>query len=48
VERYGPRSYGHCLDVRSVDELDDQVQAWLNEAAAIGRQEHPSNAKGTR
>jgi Domain of unknown function (DUF5655) len=40
VERYGPRSVGHYLSIRSLDELDDELRGWLEEAAAVGRQEH--------
>jgi hypothetical protein len=40
VERYGPRSVGHYLSIRSPEELDDELRAWLKEAAAVGRQEH--------
>ena len=40
VERYGPRSFGHYLDVRTEFELDEELQGWLEEAAAVGRQEH--------
>jgi Domain of unknown function (DUF5655) len=46
VERYGPRDVGHYLSIRSPDELDDELRGWLEEAAAVGRQEHLATGGG--
>jgi hypothetical protein len=38
IEKYGPRSYGHYLPVRSESELDSAVERWLKEAYQVGQQ----------
>jgi uncharacterized protein DUF5655 len=40
VEQFGPRTFGHWMDVRVLEDLDDEVQGWIDEAASVGRQEH--------
>lgn len=40
VERFGPRSYGYYLAIRSEADLDNQIARWLKEAYEVGQQKH--------
>ncbi len=35
-----PRVHVHSFRIRSLAELDEEFEAWLREAASVGRQEH--------
>jgi hypothetical protein len=48
VITYGPRNHEHDFRVRSVDEIDDEVTAWLAEAYAVGEQRHLTRGSGGR
>jgi hypothetical protein len=38
---YGPKWRGHFVDIRSVGDLDEQLQSWLQEAHdTVGLQNH--------
>jgi hypothetical protein len=41
IETLGPQSHVHHFRIRTVEELDEEVQAWLCEAYSAGRQETP-------
>ena len=40
VTAFAPQSFGHHVDVRSIEDLDAELHAWLREAYRRGRQEH--------
>ena len=40
AETYSPRNHLYQVQLVSVDDLDDQVEAWLREAYDVGRQKH--------
>lgn len=40
IESFSARNHVHTLSVASVDELDDQVDAWVREAYDVGDQRH--------
>lgn len=40
VESFGPHSHGHRLRVHSVEEIDEELRAWLREAYRVGQQEY--------
>ena len=40
IESLSPRNHVHHFRIRSPDEIDAEVAAWLREAYAVGRQEH--------
>ena len=40
IETLGPQSHVHHFRIQSIEELDEEVQAWLCEAYSVGRQEH--------
>ena len=40
VDTYSPRNVVHAFRLRSPDEVDDEVRAWLAEAYAVGEQRH--------
>jgi hypothetical protein len=47
IESLSPRNHVHHFSIRSLDELDDDVQAWLDEAYKVGEQKHlGSSARG--
>lgn len=35
-----PRNHVHYFRIRSIEELDDEVEGWLREAYAVGEQRH--------
>jgi hypothetical protein len=39
VQTFGARSHGHWLRVRTLEELDDQLDGWLHDAYRVGLQE---------
>jgi hypothetical protein len=41
-ERYGPRTWGHYVRLRSPADVDDELVGWLREAYAVGEQRDPS------
>jgi len=40
VETFSPRNHLHAFRFESVDEVDDEVAAWLAEAYRVGQQHH--------
>lgn len=40
VEVYSPRNVLHAFRIASPDEVDDEFEAWLAEAYAVGEQRH--------
>jgi hypothetical protein len=40
VERYSPRNLVHVFRLLSPAEVDDEFEAWLAEAYAVGEQKH--------
>ena len=40
IVSYSPRSHGHHLEIRSLDDLDVELQGWLCEAYRVGQQLH--------
>lgn len=40
IESFSPRNHVHHFQIRSLDELDDEVRSWLQESYRVGRQEH--------
>ena len=40
VQTFSPRNHLHVFRLASVDEIDDEVRAWLKEAYAVGEQRH--------
>ena len=42
IESFSPRSHAHYFRIHDVAEVDDEVRAWLQEAYAVGEQEHLS------
>lgn len=40
IERLSPRNQVHHFELRSVDDLNEDVRAWLREAYAVGQQKH--------
>ena len=40
IETLVPQSHVHHFRLQSVEEPDEEVQAWLCEAYSVGRQEH--------
>lgn len=40
VERYGPRSFGYYLKLRTPDDVDAELRRWFDEAYLVGQQEH--------
>jgi hypothetical protein len=40
VETYSPRNHVHTWEMRSPEEVDDQVRTWLEAAFAVGEQRH--------
>jgi hypothetical protein len=40
VETFSPRSYGHYLSIRTVEEIDEQFRSWLRDAYEVGQQHH--------
>lgn len=35
-----PRNHVHYFRIRSIEELDEEVEGWLREAYAVGEQKH--------
>ena len=44
VETFSPRNHLHAFRLMHVDEIDDELRAWLVEAYAVGKQEHLKTA----
>lgn len=42
VETFSPRNHVHVFRLTGVADLDDQLQAWIAEAYAVGEQKHLS------
>ena len=40
IETYAPNCHGHYLNVASLDQLDHEVENWIQLARICGRQEH--------
>jgi hypothetical protein len=40
IETIYPNAHVHAVRVSSLDELDDELSGWLEEAYAVGCQEH--------
>jgi hypothetical protein len=40
IETFSPRNHLHAFRISSVDEIDDELRAWLTEAYAVGNQDH--------
>ena len=40
IETFSPRNHLHAFRFESVDEIDDEVAAWLAEAYQVGEQRH--------
>ena len=40
IETFGPRNHVHAFRFASVEEVDDEVAAWLAEAYEVGMQRH--------
>jgi hypothetical protein len=40
VETFSPRNHLHVFRITDESEIDDELQAWLAEAYAVGNQEH--------
>jgi hypothetical protein len=40
IESFSPRSHAHSFRIHSLDELDDEVLSWLQEAYQVGEQKH--------
>jgi len=40
IESLSPRNHIHYFQIRSVEELDDEVASWLQEAYKVGEQKH--------
>jgi hypothetical protein len=40
IQSLSPRNHVHHFRIRSVEELDDEVAAWLKEAYKVGEQKH--------
>ncbi|HEX5724892.1 MAG TPA: DUF5655 domain-containing protein [Longimicrobiaceae bacterium] len=40
VESFSPRSHAHYFRLRSLEEIDGEVAAWVREAYAVGEQKH--------
>jgi hypothetical protein len=40
IESLSPRNHVHHFQIRTLDELDNTVAAWLCEAYAVGEQKH--------
>ena len=40
IETFSPRNHLHAFRFESVDEVDDEVSAWLAEAYQVGEQRH--------
>jgi len=40
IETFSPRNHLHAFRLESVDEVDDEVEAWLAEAYQVGEQRH--------
>jgi hypothetical protein len=39
-ETFGPRNHVHAFRLASVEEVDEEVAAWLAEAYEVGMQRH--------
>ena len=40
IETFSPRNHLHAFRFEAVDEVDDEVAAWLAEAYRVGQQRH--------
>ena len=40
IESFSPRNHLHQFRISSLDELDDEVAAWIAEAYRVGEQRH--------
>lgn len=40
IESFSPRNHAHHFRIHSLDELNDEVKSWLEEAYKVGNQEH--------
>lgn len=40
IDGLSPRSYVHHFRIKSMEEIDEEVREWLNEAYRVGSQEH--------
>lgn len=40
IETFSPRNHLHAFRFESVDQVDDEVAAWLAEAYRVGEQRH--------
>ena len=40
VETFSPRNHLHAFRISSIDEIDEEMRAWLTEAYAVGNQDH--------
>jgi hypothetical protein len=40
IESFSPRNHLHLFRITSLDELDDEVAAWIAEAYRVGEQRH--------
>ncbi|MBI3669515.1 MAG: hypothetical protein HY237_07030 [Acidobacteria bacterium] len=38
LDAYTPRAYGHHVEIRSPDDLDDELAGWLRESYRVGQQ----------
>jgi hypothetical protein len=46
VERYGARSFGYYVRLRTPDDVDAELRGWFEEAYQVGQQE-PTPAEPT-
>jgi hypothetical protein len=45
VTTFSPRNHLHRFRIRSVDEIDAPMKAWMREAYAVGEQRHLDRAR---
>lgn len=46
IETISPRNHVHHFCLERADELDEEFEAWVREAYAVGRQEHLATPQG--
>jgi hypothetical protein len=45
VETFSPRNHLHAFRISSIEEIDDELRAWLTEAYAVGNQDHLKSSR---
>src|SRR5205085_2495331 len=40
VQTFSPRNHLHTFRISTAEEIDDELRSWLEEAYAVGNQEH--------